>query len=96
VKTDLSELIPNASPDAIDLMMKMLTFDPQKRPTAVQCLKHDYFKDVILITAGIGDEKAQMTGSTNKNFYNAADRQGPASRKSSKGGINKNSFYKTR
>jgi protein kinase len=45
VPTDLSTLITNASPLAIDLMMKMLAFDPNKRPTAAQCLQHEYFKD---------------------------------------------------
>jgi serine/threonine protein kinase len=34
VPTPLSQLIPNATDQAIDIMMKMLTFDPQKRITA--------------------------------------------------------------
>jgi hypothetical protein len=34
VPTSLSQLIPNASEQAIDLMLKMMIFDPQKRPTA--------------------------------------------------------------
>jgi serine/threonine protein kinase len=34
IPTPLSSLIPNASEQAIDLMQKMLTFDPQKRITA--------------------------------------------------------------
>lgn len=43
VPTALSQLIPNASPQAIDLMEKMMTFDPHKRLTAAQCLNHPYF-----------------------------------------------------
>ena len=34
VQTPLSSLIPNATADALDLLNKMLQFDPQKRPTA--------------------------------------------------------------
>ena len=34
VKTDLKTLIPQATDDAIDLMQKMMIFEPQKRPTA--------------------------------------------------------------
>lgn len=33
VPTSLAQLIPNASEHAIDLMMKMMTFDPLKRIT---------------------------------------------------------------
>lgn len=32
--TPLESIIPNAGPDAIDLLLKMLQWDPQKRPTA--------------------------------------------------------------
>jgi serine/threonine protein kinase len=43
VKTPLEELIPNASSDAIDLLEKMFIYDPNERPTATQCLDHDFF-----------------------------------------------------
>ena len=33
VPTNLTELFPNASPESIDLMQKMMIFDPQKRIT---------------------------------------------------------------
>jgi serine/threonine protein kinase len=39
----LQQLIPNACESAIDLMEKMMIFDPQKRITPVQALKHAYF-----------------------------------------------------
>lgn len=41
--TPLSKLIPNASTEAIDLITSMCHWDPNKRPTAVQCLQHPYF-----------------------------------------------------
>ena len=47
VPTSLSTIIPNAPEAAIDLMMKMMQFDPQKRPTAKQLLQHEYFNDFV-------------------------------------------------
>lgn len=43
-KKDLREIITTAPPDAIDLIESMLQVNPQKRPTAFQCLQHPYFK----------------------------------------------------
>jgi serine/threonine protein kinase len=43
-KKDLKELIPTAPSEAIDLIESMLQVNPQKRPTALQCLQHPYFK----------------------------------------------------
>eukprot|EP00798_Chlamydomonas_sp_ICE-L_P019179 gene19179-25793_t len=41
--TPLSKIITNASPEAIDLLTSMCAWDPNKRPSAVQCLQHPYF-----------------------------------------------------
>lgn len=43
VKTPLEELITNAPSEAIDLLEMMFTYDPNNRPTATQCLDHDFF-----------------------------------------------------
>ena len=40
----LKELLPGAPEDAIDLVMKLLHFNPDRRPTADQILKHPYVK----------------------------------------------------
>lgn len=40
----LSELFPRADPLAIDLLQKMLQFNPYKRITAEQVLQHPYFE----------------------------------------------------
>lgn len=37
--TSFSKLIPHACPEACDLMTAMCQWDPNKRPTAVQCLQ---------------------------------------------------------
>lgn len=44
VPINLKMLIPNASNEAIRLMTEMLSWDPKKRPTASQALKHPYFQ----------------------------------------------------
>lgn len=39
----LSSLMPNASPEAIDLMSRLLAYEPAKRPSASQALGHSFF-----------------------------------------------------
>eukprot|EP00391_Amoebophrya_sp_Ameob2_P011642 CAMPEP_0178995486 /NCGR_PEP_ID=MMETSP0795-20121207/7852_1 /TAXON_ID=88552 /ORGANISM="Amoebophrya sp., Strain Ameob2" /LENGTH=780 /DNA_ID=CAMNT_0020687795 /DNA_START=541 /DNA_END=2879 /DNA_ORIENTATION=- len=43
VPTPLETLIPNASADAINLLMQMLQWSPQRRITSTQTLQHGYF-----------------------------------------------------
>lgn len=43
--TGLEKLLPNSSKDCIDLLYKLLTYDPLKRITADEALKHEYFKE---------------------------------------------------
>ena len=40
----LAELIPDAPSDGLDLMKKLLQFNPSKRPTADEALRHPYLK----------------------------------------------------
>lgn len=41
---NLSDVVPNASPEAIDLIKQLCTWDPTKRLTADQCLQHSFFQ----------------------------------------------------
>ena len=41
--TDLEKVIPDASPEAIDLMKQMIQWDPNKKATAKKLLKHPFF-----------------------------------------------------
>ena len=40
----ISALIPTASPGAIDLIASLCSWDPNKRPTAAESLKHPFFQ----------------------------------------------------
>lgn len=42
---DLRRLYPHANPMAVDLLRRMLTFDPTKRITVAQALEHPYMAD---------------------------------------------------
>lgn len=43
-KIPFTKAFPNANPDALDLLEKMLTFDPADRITVEQALEHPYLK----------------------------------------------------
>ena len=41
-RVSFSRLYPSANPQAVDLLSKMLIFDPRKRISAAQALEHEY------------------------------------------------------
>jgi len=43
-KVPFAKIYPNATPMALDLMDKMLQFNPDKRTSVAECLKHPYLK----------------------------------------------------
>jgi len=87
-------------------MMKMMIFDPQKRITPAQALKHPYFEGFVM-TAKAPSIPQPLADNSGKNFFNAQNeftnkpgskariesRKGVISRKSN---INKNSFYRSK
>lgn len=44
--TGIEKYLLHASRECIDLIKLLLTYDPEKRITASNALKHEYFKDI--------------------------------------------------
>lgn len=44
--TGITKLLPHASPDALDLMLKLLMYNPEDRISAKQALRHAYFREI--------------------------------------------------
>lgn len=42
-KEDISKFVPNATPEALDLLTKMLVLDPNERAIAEDIIHHNYF-----------------------------------------------------
>jgi protein kinase len=62
----LRNLIPRASDNAINLLELMLSFNPNKRPTATQCLQHPFFQSFdILYFYGLKQEIQSSSRTTN-------------------------------
>lgn len=65
---NLTELIKDASPDAIDLIQQMLQYDGFKRPSAQQILSHQYFTKSMITgpTAQLGASSIREQQVTSK------------------------------
>ena len=58
----INKYLTHVSPKIIDLMNKMLEYDPDKRLTAKQCLNHECFKDLL-------EHDLKMNKLSQVNFY---------------------------
>jgi len=47
---ELSKMIPNTSESALDLITKMLSLDPTKRPSLKEVLNHQFFKNETIVS----------------------------------------------
>jgi len=46
---DILKYVPKLDADGVDLLLKMLQIDPEKRISADEALKHPYFDDIQLL-----------------------------------------------
>jgi serine/threonine protein kinase len=53
-------LLKHCSPEAVDLVKKMMTIDERLRPTARECLHHDWFKSSVSSPRMKGDSKQPL------------------------------------
>lgn len=60
--TGITKLLPHASPEALDLMMKLLTYNPDDRPSAKQALRHPYFKEIRELDKKLRKQKTGGAG----------------------------------
>jgi renal tumor antigen len=60
--TGIQKYLTHVSPPIVDLINQMLIYDPDKRPTAKQCLSHECFKDLV-------EQDQKMTKMSQINFY---------------------------
>ncbi|OVA11853.1 Protein kinase domain [Macleaya cordata] len=73
---NLSDIIPSASLEAIDLIMQLCSWDPLKRPTAEQALQHPFFHMGIWVPHSLWDppkHKPNRTGGKPKLELNLWD-----------------------
>eukprot|EP00271_Cylindrocystis_brebissonii_P000764 TRINITY_DN1097_c0_g1_i2.p1 TRINITY_DN1097_c0_g1~~TRINITY_DN1097_c0_g1_i2.p1 ORF type:complete len:398 (-),score=50.43 TRINITY_DN1097_c0_g1_i2:651-1844(-) len=64
--TPLSSFIPNASPEAIDLISAFCSWDPRKRPTAMQALRHPFFEKAAPVPFPMSKRELRSKPSTAK------------------------------
>lgn len=60
---NFNSLIPTASYEGLQIILKMLAWDPQQRPTATECLQHPYFATYNGVEENRGLESMHRTGS---------------------------------
>lgn len=84
----LGSIINNASPEAIHLIAGMLSFDPSKRPTAMQILSHPYLNGVAQLFPQIAGNLA--VNASNANIGDRKSNNNPASSNFNSNGLSLN------
>ena len=58
VATPLAQIVPQASPDALQLMHDLLQFNPKARPTAMKALQYPFFTSAVKVPASLSPNPA--------------------------------------
>ena len=85
----LAELIPHASSECVDLMKKMLEYDPQDRMSAREGLQHAYFRDIRELEARRQQQQPQggaLRTATGTRTRAAAAKEAAGGRRRRRGG----------
>lgn len=70
----LNVRFPNATPDAIDILTKMLSYDPNKRPTIREALKHPFVSSLLKVDPDLIKKPIAFDSSYEKDFPNEMPR----------------------
>jgi len=70
----LNVMFPNATPDAIDILTKMLSYDPNKRPTIREALKHPFVSSLLKVDPDSIKKPVAFDSSFEKDFPNEMPR----------------------
>ena len=57
----IAKLIPNVSPDAQEIITRMLSYDNSNRMSAGQALKHNYFKELREMDKSLPENQSLST-----------------------------------
>uniref|UniRef100_A0A7S1KT74 Protein kinase domain-containing protein n=1 Tax=Percolomonas cosmopolitus TaxID=63605 RepID=A0A7S1KT74_9EUKA len=71
--TGLRKLLPKASPECLDLLEKMLAYNPDDRITSRQALRHPYFKELRESERKLASRKRSVTSNHSSSRSSTAD-----------------------
>ncbi|XP_047321401.1 cyclin-dependent kinase F-4-like [Impatiens glandulifera] len=77
---NLSALIPSASEEAISLISLLCSWDPRKRPTALDALQHKFFQSCFYVPPSLHLKTATVRAHSSGEMKVAAVEQNPARR----------------